>query len=632
MPGSVELADGEVDYDAHWYVLVDQQQFGPVKFKALAILAGRGQLRRSDLVWTAGFDSWVPAGTVPSLFPPLPAEPPPPPPNKQISSPLNAREGDRVWAGVAAQRVETRREARSRASDGGPRNYFVRHWLGQLSLPVSYWVNGVLLNLIAAAVIVAIAASTSFKDDFNPGIALVSTVLIWAVIFAGTVWQLVGIWRSAGRYGRVHPRKYWGAVAKVVVVLGVIRTVAEFGQGGVPQIVEYYNIYSGDGALGKYGFRVLRDGQELEFSGGITFGAAKELDRFLNAMGALKVVHLNSEGGRILEAQKMGDLIRRRGLSTYVSKQCLSACTIIFLNGRERLISADARIGFHQPDFPGLKEQDRQTVIAAEVQRLRHLGVSEAFARRANQALPSGMWYPSVTELLTEKVATRLVSSSELALSGFSQSEMSSERIQAVLLENPIYAALRKINPDAYAKVHEKFENGLRRGISLAELRAEVFPIGFAVVQEVLPHSSQALLLEFGKFMVTAATNLGRQNPSDCYAYFNPDRASASALLEIREKYKSVSAAEDDLMARILTSYSGKVRLPTEREVSASLEKVQAALKVRYGETLSVLDEADLPPSKHGTYCSILASLYEQVLRLPPSDATALLRHFFATK
>jgi hypothetical protein len=448
----------------------------------------------------------------------------------------------------------------------------------------------------------------------------------------GTLWQLVGIWRSATRYGLIHPRRYWGAVAKVVVVLGVIRTVAEFGQGGVPQIVEYYNIYSGDGALGRYSFRVLRDGQELEFSGGITFGAAKELDRFLSAMGALKVVHLNSEGGRILEAQKMGNLIKQRGLSTYVSKQCLSACTIIFLNGRERLISAEARVGFHQPDFPGLKEQDRRTVIAAEVQRLRQLGVSEAFARKANQALPNSMWYPSVAELLAEKVATRLISSSELALSGFSQSEMSSERIQEVLLANPIYAALRKVNPDAYATIHDRFENGLRRGVSLVELRAEVFPIGLGVLQEVLPHSSQALLLEFGRFMITAATTLGRDNPTNCYAYFNPDRASASAILEIREKHKSISAAEDDLMSRILSSYSGKVRLPSEKDISTSLGKVQAALAARYGDKLSVLDEADLPPSKHSTYCSILAAMYEQVLKLPPADATAVLRHFFSSR
>jgi hypothetical protein len=85
-------------------------------------------------------------------------------------------------------------------------------------------------------------------------------------------------------------------------------------------------------------------------------------------------------------------------------------------------------------------------------------------------------------------------------------------------------------------------------------------------------------------------------------------------------------------MARILDSYSGKVQLPNEQDVSASLAKVHAALAARYGDKLSVLDEADLPPSKHSTYCSILAALYEQVLKLPPPDATAVLRHFFSSR
>src|SRR5258708_32829027 len=112
-----------------------------------------------------------------------------------------------------------------------------------------------------------------------------------------------------------------------------------------------YRIYEGDEEVGKYRFRVLRDGQEMEFTGGITFGTAKEFDRFIDALGGLKLVHLNSRGGRISEAQKMGEIIRRHSLSTYVSGDCLSACTIIFLNGRDRLINAKSRVGFHQPYF-----------------------------------------------------------------------------------------------------------------------------------------------------------------------------------------------------------------------------------------------------------------------------------------
>ena len=38
--------------------------------------------------------------------------------------------------------------ASPQSTEGQGRNYFARHWRGDLSLPVSFWANGVLLNLI----------------------------------------------------------------------------------------------------------------------------------------------------------------------------------------------------------------------------------------------------------------------------------------------------------------------------------------------------------------------------------------------------------------------------------------------------------------------------------------------------
>ena len=71
-----------------------------------------------------------------------------------------------------------------------------------------------------------------------------------------------------------------------------------------------------------------------------------------------------------------------------MSARCLSACTVIFLNGVERLISPTARLGFHQPDFPVLTTQQRRDIVLKEEQRLVSLGVSREFARKANQAEP----------------------------------------------------------------------------------------------------------------------------------------------------------------------------------------------------------------------------------------------------
>jgi hypothetical protein len=135
----------------------------------------------------------------------------------------------------------------------------------------------------------------------------------------------------------------------------------------------------------------------------------QELERFLNAMAGVRTVRLNSNGGRILEAQRMSDLITSRNLATFVARDCLSACTIVFLGGKERFMLPTARLGFHQPAFRGMTASDRRAAIAAEQQRLQQrFGLSAAFAARANSAPPSGMWYPDKDELMRERVVTRL--------------------------------------------------------------------------------------------------------------------------------------------------------------------------------------------------------------------------------
>jgi hypothetical protein len=53
--------------------------------------------------------------------------------------------------------------------------------------------------------------------------------------------------------------------------------------------------------------------------------------------------------------------------------------------------------------------RSRVDTIAQEIQRLQRFGLSKAFAERANNATPSGMWYPDKDELLREHVVTRVI-------------------------------------------------------------------------------------------------------------------------------------------------------------------------------------------------------------------------------
>jgi RDD family len=287
-------------------------------------------------------------------------------------------------------------------------NYFARHWRGELSLPQSYWLNGLLGGFAVGLAIGALGYAIGRQGDAQPVLWLASLILIWGTVALVTAWQLVGVWRSATHYQQ-SGRKFWGAAAKLVTVLGGLNAGYNFLFFGAAQMMGMYEIISGDSRVGPHQFQVSADGQMLDFSGGITFGVAKELDGFLSAMGNLKTVRLSSNGGRILEAQKMSDLLRARGLSTLVTQSCLSACTIVFLGGKERFISPSGRLGFHQPAFRGMTAADRRAAIATEEERLQRLGLSRAFAERANTATPNDMWYPDSEELLREKVVTRWI-------------------------------------------------------------------------------------------------------------------------------------------------------------------------------------------------------------------------------
>ena len=296
------------------------------------------------------------------------------------------------------------------------RNYFLRHWRGELSLPVSYWVNGILGGLSIGIAVAVLAVITHRQGEARPLLWLFNLVAIWLLGTLLTLWQTVGVWRSAIRYRR-GGKRFWGGLAQAVTLLGAAQYAYSFATVGAPQLAGIYEIVSGDALVGPHQFHILAGGQTLEFAGGITFGVADEFEHFLAAMSNVRTVRLNSHGGRIIEAQKMADIIRRRNLATFVAGDCLSACTIVFLGGSQRFMLPTARLGFHQPAFRGMTASDRSAAISTEVARLQRFGLSHDFAVKANTAAPSSMWYPDKDELIREHVVTRLVSPQQVAQS-----------------------------------------------------------------------------------------------------------------------------------------------------------------------------------------------------------------------
>jgi len=164
----------------------------------------------------------------------------------------------------------------------------------------------------------------------------------------------------------------------------------------------------------------------LTISGGIRIGDDIKLNEALARQRAqpLRVIYLNSGGGRVSVATQMGRAIRRAGLTTAVngSGRCESACTLLFASGRQRhyfnarsvadrLGRPGGRgLGYHGGNDLNATGRGRQadpSVTANMIGFYHEMGVSGA-AEFVNRAAHDQMYYISPATALARGIATSL--------------------------------------------------------------------------------------------------------------------------------------------------------------------------------------------------------------------------------
>lgn len=158
---------------------------------------------------------------------------------------------------------------------------------------------------------------------------------------------------------------------------------------------------------GNYTLRVTDRGDEIELSGLVTYGMADRLAARLDANPDIHRIRLDSPGGLIRSASDAAQLIASHELDTVVSKECSSACTIMFVAGKRRILEGEGRLGFHDSRAPDPSLESNHTLR----QVYATYGVDAQFITRIEVEHPSALWYPTVGELASAGVLSpRIVS------------------------------------------------------------------------------------------------------------------------------------------------------------------------------------------------------------------------------
>lgn len=108
-----------------------------------------------------------------------------------------------------------------------------------------------------------------------------------------------------------------------------------------------------------------RDYVHIELRGEIVEGDANRLEELIpevkartNSFYSIDLprvrLYLESDGGNLIEAMKIGRLVRSEMIETVidVDKSCSSACVFVFAAGVERTMLYGAELGLHRPYFP----------------------------------------------------------------------------------------------------------------------------------------------------------------------------------------------------------------------------------------------------------------------------------------
>ena len=509
-------------------------------------------------------------------------------------------------------------------------SYFVRHWRGELSLGVSFWVN----TLLGAIVLIAIGAVLGEwvgQSQSNYSVAAL-WVTIWSCAIAVLVWQAVGVWRSAAHHVAVTGKKLWSACAKAVVIVSCLGFLNQFVFSGIPTIHQSFDRAAWLNANGKWQFRVLNNDTELEVSGGIGHGFAVDLERLLAATPTLRLIHVNlGSGGLIAEAMEASKAIKARGLATYVSASCVSACTLVFIGGAERYVQQGAKLGFHAPSMPGFTQTDLAYERNKQKLYLMTRGVSEGFASKAMQTPSDNMWFPTDDELITQGAATKITTGDQFAISGFGNHTVAREELVKELGKTRIYRAVQGRDPKLFDQLVDITYAAIKNGQSMDDVRRETLPLITKIYGASLPLSSRDALLRNARLMAAEYRALQSAPGRTCLDYASKGDA-ASATTAVRFLSAEIKHEELEAMADAIESRVDLLPVPKMEDVQLEIQTAIQMASEKVGNDIELVARLDDPSIDAAAGCRAAVALFEALVSLPPEKAEKVLRAMFAMR
>lgn len=398
-------------------------------------------------------------------------------------------------------------------------DYIVSHWRGEQGLAQSYWINNVLLSYPLLGGITGLMSWISTKGEALQA-GSIAVLIGWPLLLVVQTWSLVGAWRAVRGYLDIGGSLIWAALARLLLFLAALQILASLFIGFVPRAGDYWQMARGIDPIGSAELRISEDGRILVLNGPIGMGDATRLGQLLAGAPSVKLIELASPGGRVIEAERMVELVRQRGGHTRAVGNCESACTLVFLAGSHRQLMPGAQLGFHRASTGTFNAAFDEIANQELARTYRRMQLPEEFIRQALSTPPHRMWYPKSQELVRHALIADPPKTLDIALpDGHKPGEPAplSDYVQA-LRANPAWYVLGQQIPGLIDDAAGRMRAAR---LALAGTPGEVDGAQMAAQMALAPHVRRLLLsgsadlrrryLQVVRAQLTAAQALGKE-------------------------------------------------------------------------------------------------------------------------
>ncbi len=209
------------------------------------------------------------------------------------------------------------------------------------------------------------------------------------------------------------------------------------------------------------------------------------------------------------------------------------------------------------------------------------------------------------------------------------QARYDASQVDESLSGNAAFAAIKKHDPQTYARIMSELREGLLNGQGQAELIERVRMQVTTLVQKHLPRASDDAATEYMRVLVLEMSELRRHGGDLCYRFLFPKAGETLSLT----RYVSANTRDADFAALSQVVRSSTVSpqpVPQQAEVASRIQPVMAALTARYGRDLALLQQPEAPGVDRDKLCSINIDMYTVILQLPTADSGKLIRYLMS--